>query len=254
MLILGWHTGIKAEDLSMLSLEKILKDKERKCFWIHITGGKTENNERVMPVISDEAISVLRLRIKASTDGTLFHSIVPDTLYGQKYTRLQKAITPLRKNVLGNEVVDFHSLRRAFSVACEKAGTDPVQWSRMMGHALPTLASAIYNRGHKAEEMIFKLRVTNYVDKTGKLIDHKPHIFTLGTVPPTAIPNHTNLCNIRADILCFDAFGRKGLLLLPTAVQIVRARNYISEEATEADFGFPSDNNIENIIKQQKFV
>jgi len=157
MLILGWHTGARAEDLCSLTSTQLLEDAERRCIWIHITDGKTDNNERLMPVISPEALAVLRRRKANTPDDTLFPEIEPDTLYGQKYTRLQKAINPLRIKVLGNEDIDFHSLRRAFSIACERAGTDPVQWARLMGHALPTLASSVYNRGHKAEETIIDI-------------------------------------------------------------------------------------------------
>ncbi len=170
MLILGWHTGARAEDLCSLKLDALIEDTERKCIWMHVTDGKTNNNERLMPVISPEAIEVLTRRTAETNDNSLFWEIEPDTLYGQKYSRLQKTINPLRIKTLGNVDVDFHSLRRAFSVACEMAGTDPVQWARLMGHALPTLASSVYNQGHKAQDII--LDYIRQVDpKLGELSD-----------------------------------------------------------------------------------
>jgi len=173
MLILGWHTGARASDLCGLTKEQILEDPERKCIWLHIIDGKTVNNERVMPLISTEAIEVIRRRASATTDGAIFYDVPPDSIYGNRYNRLQKTINTLRTKILKAERVDFHSLRRAFSVACEKAGADPVQWARMMGHSLPTLASAVYNRGHLAEKVIYDY-ITQIEPMLGELTDNTP--------------------------------------------------------------------------------
>ncbi|MBO0333498.1 tyrosine-type recombinase/integrase [Sneathiella sp. CAU 1612] len=160
MIILGWHTGVRAEDICSLTSGKLKVDKGRGCIWLHITGGKTDNNERVMPVISEEALDVLRRRSSADPEHPIFADVKPAKRGGKRYERLQKVINRLRREALKDEPVDFHSLRRAFSIACEKAGTNPIHWARLMGHSLPTLASSVYNRGYQDED-----RILEYIKK-----------------------------------------------------------------------------------------
>ncbi len=155
MIILGWHIGARAEDICSLTSDKLKKDDERGCIWLHITGGKTDSNERVMPVVSMEALEVLERRLEPNSDAPLFPDVERAKRGRKRYERLQKVINKLRRETLGDKPVDFHSFRRSFSIACEKAEIDLVQWSRLMGHAMPTLASRGYNRGYQDKERIY---------------------------------------------------------------------------------------------------
>ena len=157
LIILGWHTGIRANDICELTSDRVVWDEKAKAYWLTIEGGKTEANARVLPVVSQEAIAVLERRLKAAEDSILFHELEPKGPDKKRYWGIQKRINYQRKKVLGSDApLDFHSLRRAFSVACEDAGLDPVLVSRLMGHEAPTLAAAVYNKGHVARARMLK--------------------------------------------------------------------------------------------------
>ena len=163
VIVLMWHTGIRPEDLTQLTVDRVNDDSDEGVTWLTVVKGKTESNTRVLPVVSPEARAILNRRAENAKDGILFHDVPPGKVGSTekgRYWRLQKVINPIRRKVLKGVPVDTYSCRRAFSGACEDAGLDPVQWSRMMGHSAPTLASAVYNRGHEG-----RVRLLNGIRK-----------------------------------------------------------------------------------------
>lgn len=73
LLTLFWHTGVRPEDLSALTVEQVLKDDDEGVCWLTILKGKTEANTRLMPVVSPEALRVLERRLKGAKGGFLFN-------------------------------------------------------------------------------------------------------------------------------------------------------------------------------------
>jgi len=155
LILLAWHTGIRANDLAELTVDRVNYSDEQ-VYWLTIIAGKSEANTRALPVVSNEASEVLRQRVAGAVDGILFHDLKPGGPDSKRYWHIQKRINRLRKKALGTAPVDFHSFRRAFSVACEEADLDPVKWSRMMGHNAPTLAASVYNRGHHGRRRLLE--------------------------------------------------------------------------------------------------
>lgn len=160
IITLCWHTGIRPGDLSELTKERVLWDEDENVMWVTVLGkhdddgGKSEANARTMPVVSPEAVAILERRIEgAGDDGKLFYDIAP-VKDDYRYFRVQKVVNPVCHKALPDAPVDTYSARRSFSAACEDAGLDPVQWSRLMGHTAPTLAAAVYNRGHKGRKRL----------------------------------------------------------------------------------------------------
>ncbi len=153
LIILVWHTGSRANDICELVSEHINVDDDH-IYWLTIVGGKTDSNDRVLPIVSPEAKAVIERRLTETVDGELFPELERAGEDNKKYHNLQKTINRIRKQTFGNAPFDMHSFRRKFSTACEDAGLDPVQWSRMMGQSAPTLAAAIYNRGHKGRKRL----------------------------------------------------------------------------------------------------
>ncbi|CCQ73930.1 tyrosine-type recombinase/integrase [Magnetospira sp. QH-2] len=156
VLTLFWHTGIRQDDICRLTTDRVLFDEEEEVGWLTILKGKTESNTRVMPVVSKEAVAVLKRRVEEAKKGLLFHDVEPQGVDGKRWDRLQRHANDWRREALKGLPVDTYSIRRTFSGACEDAGLDPVQWSRMMGHTAPTLAAAVYNRGHKGRKMLLE--------------------------------------------------------------------------------------------------
>lgn len=173
-----WHTGIRPGDLSELTKDRVLWDEDGVA-WITLLGkddgedgGKSDFNARIQPVVSPEAVVILKRRVDGvGDDGKLFHDIAPvEDSY--RYFRVQKVINPICHKALPDVPVETYSARRSFSGACEDAGLDPVQWSRLMGHTAPTLAAAVYNRGHKARKRLL-LGITKVHAELGELADTK---------------------------------------------------------------------------------
>ena len=156
VVVLLWHTGIRPGDICELTTDKLLWDEEDAVCWVTITKGKTRANARVMPVVSKEALAILKRRQEGAKDTALFHEVSAEGKDNKRYTHLQRRINPIRRRVLPDAPIDTYSGRRSFSNACEDAGLDPVQWSRMMGHNAPTLAAAVYNRGHEARKLLLE--------------------------------------------------------------------------------------------------
>ncbi len=158
---LMWHTGVRPGDLSELTADRVMWDEEERVVWLTLLGdgedgGKTAANARVLPVVSPEAMAILSRRVDgAGADGKLFGE-VPLVKNDYRYFRVQKVINPVLHDALPGEPLDTYSARRSFSAACEDAGLDPVQWSRMMGHTAPTLAAAVYNRGHRGRRLLLE--------------------------------------------------------------------------------------------------
>ncbi|WP_417820753.1 tyrosine-type recombinase/integrase [Terasakiella sp.] len=157
LIILAWHTGVRANDLCELTTDRVVFDKddqESEVVWITIISGKSEANTRILPIVSPEAIKALQQRVKAAENNELFPELTRAGEDNKKYHNLQKTINRIRTSTFKNAPFDMHSFRRRFSSACEDVGMDPVQWSRMMGHSAPTLAASVYNKGHKARKRL----------------------------------------------------------------------------------------------------
>ena len=104
LILLAWHTGIRANELAELTVDRVNYSDEQ-VFWLTVIAGKSEANTRALPIVSKEAIEVLRRRVSGAVDGIIFHELKPGGPDSKRYWHIQKRINRVRKQALGDAPV-----------------------------------------------------------------------------------------------------------------------------------------------------
>ncbi len=151
LILLGWHSGARADDLCTLTADQISEDDDEGVTWIRFLGqneggGKTDANARMFPLVSPEAKAVIAARLEKNPEGRLFPEVKPKKGDKSPYQGIQQHFNDVRRKALGDAPVTYHSFRRHYTGALEVCTEDVALRHRMVGQKPPDFQAATYNR------------------------------------------------------------------------------------------------------------
>lgn len=143
----GLVTGARITEIANVSVSDTKEDGSV----FLITGGKTENAKRVVPVPEIAQPIIARLRANAIAEGhdRLFHAFPINAATGTAKSA-SKAFTGLRRKVLGRETDErlaFHSLRHTWKTYSRRAGLSIDDAHDLGGWAAVNRTSNPYDHG-----------------------------------------------------------------------------------------------------------
>lgn len=149
----GLVTGARVTEIAKVAVSDT---KEDGSFFL-ISGGKTENAKRVVPVPKVAQHIIQRLRLNAIEGGhkRLFHAFPLSPSKGNA-SSASKAFTYVRRKVLGRQTDDrlaFHSLRHTWMTVSHRAGVSIDDAHNLGGWSGVKRSSTPYNHGLNEEEL-----------------------------------------------------------------------------------------------------
>ncbi|MCA0448453.1 MAG: tyrosine-type recombinase/integrase [Proteobacteria bacterium] len=149
MMMVAALSGMRLEEIAALRI----KDISSRSF--NIPRAKTLAGQRPVPIHSQIAALVARRSKGKGPDDRLFSDVSSESKLGKHAVAFSKAFTNYRRSIGVDEVpdgsrvsvVDFHSWRRWFITAAERAGIATATIQAVVGHKRGSLALDFYSEG-----------------------------------------------------------------------------------------------------------
>ena len=151
---LGAYTGCRIEELCILKVENIAKDR------FEVIDAKSEAGWRTVPI--HPHIADLVNTLKSSTNGEYLLPDLTFNKYGERGNAIGKRFGRLKTKLGYGEDYVFHSFRKGFATQLENAGMQHNISARLMGHELGDQTFGGYSDGVMLERLVQAISHINW--------------------------------------------------------------------------------------------
>lgn len=148
-------TGCRAEELCG-ALDVPVRDG---AAWFTVQAKKGAKVRRVVPLLHPVGLEIIERRPRA---GPLFPELPPTGADAKRGKTISSAFNYVKGRLGLSREVDLHSTRRTWVTMAENNGVDAIRIARYVGHALPTLALALYSGGASEAVQLQTARAVGY--------------------------------------------------------------------------------------------
>jgi len=151
---LSAYTGCRIEELCILKVENITKDR------FEVLNAKSEAGWRTVPI--HPHITDLVNTLKSSTNGEYLLPELTLNKYGERSNAIGKRFGRLKTKLGYGEDYVFHSFRKGFATQLENAGQQRNISARLMGHELGDQTFGGYSDGVMFERLVEAISHINW--------------------------------------------------------------------------------------------
>lgn len=151
---LGAYTGCRIEELCILKVENITKDR------FEVIDAKSEAGWRTVPI--HPHINELVSTLKSSTNAEYLFPDLTFNKYGERGNAIGKRFGRLKTKLGYGEDYVFHSFRKGFATQLENAGLQHNISARLMGHELGDQTFGGYSDGVMFERLVEAISHINW--------------------------------------------------------------------------------------------
>jgi|TARA_B110000977_G_C11011413_1_gene467827 integrase len=151
---LGAYTGCRIEELCILKVENIAKDR------FEVIDAKSEAGWRTVPI--HPHIADLVNTLKSSTNAEYLLPDLTLNKYGERANAIGKRFGRLKTKLGYGEDYVFHSFRKGFATQLENAGMQHNISARLMGHELGDQTFGGYSDGVMLERLVEAISHINW--------------------------------------------------------------------------------------------
>jgi len=150
LIVLGWYTGARIEELCRLSKDSVITVDGIKCF--DFPKSKSKASKRVVP-IHPSLISTVERLCKDSAD-TFLIPIKSDGPYGKRSHAISKAFSRLRTAAGFSKLHVFHSFRHTVVTLLIRADVPEHLAKELVGHETGSVTHDIYSKGASTKQKL----------------------------------------------------------------------------------------------------
>jgi integrase len=170
LIVLGWYTGARIEELCQLSKDSVITVDGIKCF--DFPKSKSKASKRVVP-IHPSLVSIIDRLCEDTTDTFLIPTDSADK-YGKRSHAMTKAFGRLRRKAGFSELHVFHSFRHTVVTELIRADVADALTKELVGHETGSVTHDVYSKGASTAQKLAAISKLPSLDKTRASTSDEP--------------------------------------------------------------------------------